>query len=520
MGLFSWLKAALVREETLIAGVAILATAIGTYFDAVEIYMDFAEDYEHIELDELFWAVMCAGLASLVFFWRRGKRLNQQMVLRAAAEQDVAFLALHDPLTRMPNRRFLETLIRDRERSAATVGFDLIFAVDLDGFKQVNTLIGHAGGDAILRETAQRLNELCGPEVCVRVGGDEFMIIADSRRVEDAVAFAQKVIVRLSEPIDVAGVRAQVGACVGIARTPQDTADLAEAVTFADTALYAAKRSGRGSVTEFHREMSEALKRRSADEAALRAAIAAGEITPHYQPLHSLETDDLIGFEALARWTKATGEQVPPTEFIALAEELGLIVELSDHLLRLACLDASGWPKHLRLSFNISPLQFEDRMLAKRMMWILDACDFDPSRLQVEITETALATNTERAAELIAEMRGIGMRIALDDFGTGYSSLAQLTQHRFDAIKIDRSFISAPESDTDRREIVRAIVGLGHGLRIPLTAEGIEDEVQMGWLKELGCEVGQGYLLGRPVPADAAARIAHAADAEPRRATG
>ncbi len=518
----SGLTAVLVREKTLFCAIAVIAMGVGIHFDATELFLRYAETHEAYELDEMLWSVLCVGVVAMVVLSRARSRLAQQVALRLGAERDAAFLALHDPLTRLRNRHFLDIFLEEVEAGGnkeAPLGH-FVFAVDLDGFKQVNTLIGHAGGDAILCETARRLTEIEGVELCARVGGDEFILIADRRRVPESRALAAEIVARLSEPVTVGGVTAQIGACVGIAEVPRDTASLYEAIVFADNALYASKRTGRGTITEFTMEMSTALKRRAASEAALREAIDSGAIRPHYQPLYNLGDGALIGFEALARWTRPDGCSVPPDEFIAMAEDLGLILDLSDHLLRCACADAKGWPAHLRLSFNISAVQLDDRMLTRRMMWILDATDFDPARLWIEITETTLALNLDRARQIIGEMRAMGIRIALDDFGTGYSSLAQLANFRFDAIKIDRSFISGSGACPDQREIVRAIIGLGRGLGIPLTAEGVEEREQMEWLRGIGCDVAQGYLLGRPMPAAEAARIAEELDQPVRRAAG
>jgi EAL domain-containing protein (putative c-di-GMP-specific phosphodiesterase class I) len=269
--------------------------------------------------------------------------------------------------------------------------------------------------------------------------------------------------------------------------------------------MYDSKRHGRNTLRRFDRSMNETLTQRSAAEAALRDAIERREIVPHYQPLIDLETGRVRGFEALARWRGADGGMVPPTIFIELAEDAGLITRLSEQLLRQACVDARSWPTDTVLAFNISPTQLTDNLLGLRIVQILIETGLPPTRLEIEITETALVRDTTAASAILASLHEAGVSIALDDFGTGYSSLSQLSKLKFDKVKIDQSFVSSFEGDEKQEKIVRAIIGLGQGLGMVTTAEGIEDKAQFDRLRAMGCDFGQGYLFGRAIPQDAIA---------------
>jgi predicted signal transduction protein with EAL and GGDEF domain len=306
----------------------------------------------------------------------------------------------------------------------------------------------------------------------------------------------------VTEPFLVDRIPASLGVSIGIAMAPEDGTDPEVLVQHADRALYRAKADGRSQIRFFEPSMNVHVEHRIAIERELRAALATKVIVPFYQPLIAFEDERVIGFEALARWKSEKWGWVPPDLFISIAEELGLISELGDQLLRQACLDACAWPTDMTLAFNISAIQLRDPGLGLRILAIAGECGFSPRRLELEITETALVDNISVAQDVIKQLRQAGVRIALDDFGTGYATLSQLLSLQLDRIKIDRSFVDRLGKDEQGATIVRAILGLANGFGLATTAEGIEDTEQLATLKADGCQEGQGYLFGKAVPAD------------------
>ncbi|WP_333631308.1 putative bifunctional diguanylate cyclase/phosphodiesterase, partial [Agrobacterium cavarae] len=292
----------------------------------------------------------------------------------------------------------------------------------------------------------------------------------------------------------------EIGASIGFARIPEDSAFPAEAIQYSDCAMYAAKKIGRNIVKAFVPEMQKELIKKIQMEADLKLAMKLGKIRPHYQPLVDLKTQEIVGYEALARWEREPGKFVSPCEFIPLAENAGLIVELTDQLFRIACQDALSWPPHTVLSFNISPVQLSDRLLGLRLLKVLGEVGLPVHRLELEVTESALINDAETARDVLDDLVKSGIKIALDDFGTGYSSLSQLSNYQFNKIKIDRKFVATFEESDRQEKVVRAIIALGIGLGVKITAEGIEDASQLRRLQDLGCDIGQGYLLGKPRP--------------------
>ncbi|SFH67834.1 putative bifunctional diguanylate cyclase/phosphodiesterase [Albimonas pacifica] len=527
--------------------------AAATALDVMDEVIATMVAHEDWELDELILALAVAGLLATAALARRGLQLRRTEAGRERAEAEVAWLAQHDPLTGLFNRRFIDEMTA-RQGAERRAGADrrgpgrpwstgaerrgegpaleqgAVLALDLDGFKQVNTLVGHAGGDALLRKSAARLRRAVPGGVIARLGGDEFVVIVDRLVAPDPLALGERICAALSESIDLDGIAVRVGASVGVARLPEDTRSLAEALGMADAALYAAKDGGRGRAVAYRPKMGDALARRAELETGLRRALAeeldepaAQEARPPdgrpaprpaisllYQPLVDLASGRLSGFEALARWTGPDGAPAAqPDEFVALAEQTGQIMRLSEQLLRQACADAARWPEGLRLSFNISPAQLGDPGLARRILDTLAEEGLPPARLQIEVTETAVMRNPDMGAMILDGLREAGVRVALDDFGAGYSSLAQITRLRFDGIKIDRGFIARAGDGGEGDEILRAVLGLALGLGVEATAEGIETEDQLARLRALGCGFGQGFLLGRPAPqAETLARIA------------
>ena len=458
-------------------------------------FLAFASGYQEIDINGLLLGALLSGGLGLIYAWRRNRELREEVRLRHKAEAETSWVADHDLLTMLPNRRYLERFYSDVERGRGRSY--VVYAIDLDGFKKVNDLVGHDGGNQLLAETARRLQHLLPDAIIVRMGGDEFAVFASERLNTDYAALGEKIVGAISQPLQVGGVQVRVGASVGMASYPEDSDHLNEVSHFADVAMYDAKRQGRNTVRRFHRSMSEALSERSNAEAALREAIARNEIIPNYQPLVDLETGRVRGYEALARWRAEEDRMVPPDVFIELAEDTGLITQLSEQLLRQACTDAVSWPSNTVLAFNISPTQLTDKLLGLRIVQILGETGLTPNRLEIEITETALVRDIDAAVAIISSLHDAGISVALDDFGTGYSSLGQLSKLRFDKVKIDRSFVASFAGDERQEKIVRAIIGLGRGLGIVTTAEGIEEKDQADQLRAMGCDFGQGYLFGK-----------------------
>lgn len=415
-------------------------------------------------------------------------------------------LAFTDPLTGLGNlRRFfdkVDRLIVERSDDPApfTVGI-----IDLDGFKPINDLFGRKAGDDILQQVAMRLSASMDQHSSVaRVGADEFAFLYPMAFSEDAArARASMLIEILSAPYDVGDRTARLSASVGCSLFHSGDENTETLVSKAETALYHAKRSGRGRVVVYTREMEEAAKRMTRIEQALRRAVAAGEVEPHFQPIVDLKSRRVLGFEALARWHDRDLGFVPPDVFIPIAEERGIIGALSQLLLRKATEAARSWPDELFLSFNLSPSQLVDQNTGQQILEILACMEFDPRRLEIEITETGLMTDPASAEKIVNDLRSVGIRVALDDFGTGQSSLGRLREFHFDKLKIDRAFVSSILNDKPSQHIIRAILAMCEGLGMDVVAEGIEEEEQAARLVQFGCGGGQGYLFGKPQDAKA-----------------
>jgi diguanylate cyclase (GGDEF)-like protein len=420
--------------------------------------------------------------------------------------RDSSDLAFTDPLTGLGNdRRFfdkVDRLIGDRADDPApfTVGI-----LDLDGFKPINDLFGRKAGDDILVQVAMRLRASMDSHSAVtRIGADEFAFLYPMVFSEDAAAEKARMLIEiLSAPYDVGERTARLSASVGCSlfSSGEETTEIL--VNKAETALYQAKRSGRGRVVVYTREMEEAAKRMTRIEQALRRAVSAGEVEPHFQPIVDLRNRRTIGFETLARWTDRDLGFVSPGVFIPIAEERGIIGPLSQLVLRKATEAARNWPSDLFLSFNLSPSQLVDQNTGLHILAILDRTGFDPRRLEIEITETGLMTDPASAEKIVDDLRRCGIRVSLDDFGTGQSSLGRLREFHFDKLKIDRAFVSSILDDRPSEHIIRAILAMCDGLGMEVVAEGIEEEAQADRLVEFGCGGGQGYFFGKPADADA-----------------
>ncbi|WP_187969376.1 putative bifunctional diguanylate cyclase/phosphodiesterase [Aquibium microcysteis] len=488
-----------------LAGVAIWMSALAAdLFDTVD---RFIHEHEDWEIDEVFFAVMLTGLGGLIFSGWRLRDLSEEIERRDRAERDVVWIARHDPLTRLPNRRGLEERLRELAAEPHASRLLVAYAIDLDGFKKLNDLFGHQAGDEALVAVADRLRHLFPQEAIFRVGGDEFLVLQHVARTPCVMHLAEEIVASLSEPYLLGGVTADMSASVGVATAPEDADDAASLIKLADLAMYAAKRLRTSRVARYDAAMGEAQTRRNRLERDLRQALKDGAVEPHFQPLVDLRTREIVGFEALARWCTPDGRTVAPDEFIPLAEDTGLITELSEQMLRKACIAASDWPHHVSLAFNVSPAQMTDKLLGLRILRILGETGLTPDRLEIEVTESAIIQHVEMAELVIADLVGAGIRIVIDDFGTGFSSLAQLSRFPFEKIKIDRSFVGRFEVEEKQEMIVQAIVGLGRRLGLTTTAEGIESESQAVSLRAIGCDQGQGFHFSPAVPAAATSSL-------------
>ncbi|MGY3443259.1 putative bifunctional diguanylate cyclase/phosphodiesterase [Bradyrhizobium sp. USDA 4473] len=457
-------------------------------------------------LDDIVFTIFVAFSLSVsltIFSVRRSRELAREIEARTTAEGEARDLGRHDPLTGLPNRRLFNEELDLCLGLATDTHQVAVLMLGLEGLKRIKDTHGHAAGEKALGEVAKRLSDILRNDgVLARVGGDEFgIVLPNISSLEDPTNLAGRIVASAADTVAIETGAAELGLGIGIAIAPLDGVDPHELVRRAERALYRAQGEGRSRVRFFEPDMDMHVERRAQIERELRSAVAADIIEPHYQPLVSLESKRIIGFEALARWENRTLGNVPAGVFIPIAEETGLINALGDQLLRRACLDANAWPKTFSLAFNISPVQLLDSALRQRILSALAQTGFSPRRLEIEITESAFMEKAGIAKAVIDELRQAGIRIALDDFGTGYATLSQLLSFRLDKIKIDRSFVSHLDDSTDSRVIVRAILGLAKGFGLTTTAEGIEDEGQLVYLAANGCTEGQGYLFSGAVPA-------------------
>jgi diguanylate cyclase (GGDEF)-like protein len=497
------------RDQMIWDAIAITACAavvclVEFHYDLAPMVLQFGIDHRDWEIDNLLFTIMIMSFSLLIFGYRRVKDLSRAMRARKLTEMDALRLARHDPLTGLPNRRFFVEKLNENLSETTDASRTAVLMLDLDGFKLVNDAYGHAVGDLALQEFARRVTEVMhSGSLLTRIGGDEFAIIAPNiSSLDDPTVLARRIIAALGEPFLVGKAQTTLGVGIGIAIAPEDGMEFELLVQHADRALYRAKAEGRNSIRFFEAVMNERVERRIAIENELRAAISAKSIVPFYQPLVAFAGERIIGFEALARWKSDKFGWVPPDQFITIAEELGLISELGDQLLRQACVEARTWPAEMTLAFNVSGCQLRDPALGLRILAILAETGLNPRRLELEITETALVDNMTVAQNVINHLREAGVRIALDDFGTGYATLSQLLSFRLDRIKIDRSFVERLGKDVESDTIVRAILGLAKGFGLATTAEGIEDADQLQSLRTNGCLEGQGYFFGKAVPAN------------------
>jgi diguanylate cyclase (GGDEF)-like protein len=418
-------------------------------------------------------------------------------------EARIAYMAHHDALTDLPNRVLMNErleLALARTRPGEDAAFHLL---DLDDFKNINDTLGHPAGDKLLRQVADRLRAMVrGNDTVARMGGDEFAVLQSGlTHLAGATDLAQRIIEVVSAPYDIDGHQVVIGTSIGIAIGPHDGAAPDQLIRNADLALYRAKSDGRGTYAFFEPEMDGLVQARRAMETDLRKAHVAGEFELLYQPVVNLATDQISGLEALIRWRHPDKGLIPPSDFITLAEEMGLIEPISEWVLRQACTRAAQWPADLKIAVNLSPAQFRRPGLVETVVEALNASGLPADRLELEITESSLLQNSEATLGMLYQLRELGVRIAMDDFGTGYSSLSYLQSFPFDKIKIDRSFVKDITDGVGSLNIVRAVTAMARGLGMTTTAEGVETPEQLEMIRAEGCTEMQGYLFSRPLPA-------------------
>jgi diguanylate cyclase (GGDEF)-like protein len=422
---------------------------------------------------------------------------------RSVAEEKMYYMARHDALTELPNRRLFHEELGHALRHAQANESVTVLHLGIDSFKNVNDTHGLPVGDALLKQVAERLRGTVRPaDTVARVGGDEFaMILNRSTPPFDAAALAVRIVELIGEPYVVDGQQVVVGTSIGIAVSPNDGTEADQLLQNADMALQLAKAEGRGTHRYFEPEMDARVKRRHAMETDLRRAMAMEEFELYYQPIIGVASEQIVGFEALLRWNHPERGLVPPGDFIPTAETTGQIVAIGEWVVRTACHEAASWPPGLTVAVNLSPIQMKNATLVQAVKAALAGSGLPAGCLELEVTESVMLQDDGLTLRAMAELHDLGLRISMDDFGTGYSSLGSLRKFPFDRIKIDRSFVSEMSDRSDSLAIVRAVSAIGASLGMATTAEGVETREQFERVKAEGCTEAQGYLFGRPKPA-------------------
>lgn len=484
----------------------------GEALGVIGMYLDQTSDmalYEHsflaIECIIAFGMLIAGGIPAAMVY--------RKMLDHRAAQAEALFLAEHDPLTGLPNRNRLtdraETALALANRNHGQVAAVLI---DIDRFKEINDTFGHNAGDELLRQFAARLkNSVRTEDLPVRMGGDEFCVLqVGLTQPSGAASLAQRLNTMLAEPYQIGGLELNSTASIGVAIAPVDAKDWDSLVSCADAAMYKAKDEGRNTFCFFQSGMDAALRERREIEADVRRALDTNAFQLAFQPLLHCGSRQLVGFEALLRWPEGWPSQ-PPTKFIPVAEESGLMVPLGAWVLETACRAAMGWKAPLKIAVNLSPVQFRHGDVVTVAERALRISGLPPERLELEVTESVWLQNTDSVLDQLVRLRDMGVSIALDDFGTGYSSLSYLWRFPFDKVKIDRSFVAEMQVEPKAEAIVSSVVALAKTLHLTVIAEGVETQAQADALNEIGCDEAQGYLFGRPVPAVQADALIEAA---------
>ncbi len=454
-------------------------------------------------------------------------KTHEDVTDRRQTESRMAHMAYHDGLTDLPNRAaFLQALTQMIEACAGTCEEFAVLSVDLDGLKEVNDVFGHATGDKLLIEVAHRIQAAARGGVVARLSGDEFGLIIDGKQPEAGQELAQQLAEAMATEFQIDGKSVRTGLTTGISVFPHNGADAASLLANAGAALFRAKQKSRGTIGVYEPEMDQQIRDRRVLHQDLSMAIRNGELSLHFQPQagsgKTVAECEIVGFEALARWLHPVRGFVPPSDFIPLAEESGLIVEMGEWILREACREAASWPKPLQIAVNLSPAQFMHGDVVGLVHAILLETGLAPGRLELEITEGVLIEDFDRGLALLRRLKALGVRISMDDFGSGYSSLSYLQAFPFDKIKVDRAFVINLARNPQSAAIISAVIDLGHGLGMSLVAEGVETIEQLTFLADEGCDAVQGYLIGKPLPiGQYAALVGRSGNVmEPARKTG
>jgi diguanylate cyclase (GGDEF)-like protein len=439
---------------------------------------------------------------------RMASRTSELLRSLRQANEKLHHLALHDNLTKLPNRTLLEDRITQAISSVQRSGkFFSVMFVDLDRFKTINDSLGHHYGDKLLQAVAQRLTEILRAEDTIaRIGGDEFVVLLkEISKPQTAAHVAEKILGAMSGPFVIEGQEQNISASIGISVYPNDGMDLRTLMISADGAMYHAKKMGRNNYQFITPEMNAVAMERFELEKSLRRAMENDEFELHYQPKVHVRSGDIIAMEALVRWRHPQKGLVSPAEFIPLAEEIGLIIPLGAWVLMTACRQNKRWQDaglpHLRVAVNLSAVQFRQKHLVEFITQVLDDTGLDPSCLELEVTESIVMQNAEETVLILEKLHAKGIHLSIDDFGTGYSSLSYLKRFPLDTLKIDRSFVRDISSDPDDAAIVKSVIALAHSLRLRVIAEGVETAAQLSFLRTLGCDEYQGYYRSKPLPA-------------------
>jgi diguanylate cyclase (GGDEF)-like protein len=430
--------------------------------------------------------------------------LEREVYLRMHSEERLHFLAFHDSLTELQNRQaFRDAMLDALDNMPVKDREPVLVFIDLDHFKIVNDTHGHGVGDALLKAVARRLKEIVGEKApLARLGGDEFATIIEvDKDADNVVEIAERIVDTLSREFVIDGKALRIGASCGVARASTSDFDLDELIRSADLAMYHAKRKGRGGAVQFETKMLDEHLERRALEDDLSLAVRYGGLEVFYQPLLDAASQNIVGFEALCRWSHPKRGMISPEVFIPLAEEIGLIDEIGAWVMRMACNQAAAWPSNIGIAINVSPLQFRSPSFLPTLINILGSSGIAPPRIELEITESALLGSESCNISMLQAIRELGVRISIDDFGTGYSSLGYLQSFQFDKIKIDRRFVQQFQSGLNDGAIVQAILDLSAQLGIRTIAEGIETQEQFTSMVRQGCHEVQGYLFSRPLTA-------------------
>jgi diguanylate cyclase (GGDEF)-like protein len=498
-----WLRRNITMIDILIVAVAVGVFVLMGSLNSFEWFYAVTRAHEEWQLDEIANAFVVTSVALAIMLFIRERRLAREVHRRMAAEAAASALARHDPLTGIANRRlFNERLQNNLIAAEMTQIQGAVLVLDLNRFKAVNDVYGHNAGDQLLVAVTDRIRPLVRAEdTFARLGGDEFGLALSNVDRESVARLVNRLSAALEGPFDLDGIHVEIGASIGVAFFPEDAKSAETLIQHADLAMYRAKAESTHGHAFFDRALDEAMRDRGTLEADLRQAIGTDAIVPFYQPLVNLADGRITGFEMLARWQHPTRGTIMPEVFIPIAEDTRLIGALSFGLIRRALKDALTWDARLFLAVNISPEQFADPDLATKLLSLLAVNAFPANRLEIELTETALVADLPAAKRTIEELKRAGVRIAIDDFGKGYSSLYYLRELPFDVVKIDQSFVGTRASNPESAKIVAAVIGLSHALGISTVAEGVEDKVDAEWLRQQGCNAGQGFLYSKPVPA-------------------